>query len=64
MSLLGCVQSPVLLDAFVSAIKGMWSQLRTCVDNITLGTITNILENRVRTENYQRNGLKEKRCQV
>lgn len=32
MSLLGCVQSLVLLDAF----KGMWSQLRKSVDDITL----------------------------
>lgn len=52
MSLLGCVQSLALLDVFVSAIKGMWSQLRKSVDDITLGAITNILKNRIRTENY------------
>lgn len=46
------MQSLVLLDAFVSAIKVMWSQLRKSVADVTLGAITNILENRVRTENY------------
>lgn len=30
----------------------MWSQLRKSVLDITLGAIANILENRIRTENY------------
>lgn len=30
----------------------MWSQLRKSVDDITLGAIAKILENRITTENY------------